>query len=120
VSTGKSPYYISVKILPPVSLGWRDTSCRPQFLRNFDILQDNTASNLGRSLAVYFQTRNLQNLHTPLFQTTQEKWHAIQNRSAVTVLGGYGVLQAVDENFMDKVILLTSLLEHQRSYEKNN
>jgi hypothetical protein len=87
-----------------------------RFLRNFDILQDNTASNLDRSLAVYFQTRNLQNLHTPLFQTTQGKWHGIQNRSAVTVLCGYGDLQAVDENFMDMVILLTPLLGHQRSY----
>jgi hypothetical protein len=88
-----------------------------KFLRNVDILQDNTASKFGRLLIVYFQTRNRQNLHNPLFQTTQEKWHAVQNRSAMTLLCGYGDLQAVDENFIDK-IHLTSLLEHRRSYEK--
>jgi len=91
-----------------------------KFLRNVDILQDNTASKLGRPLPVYFQTRKRDNLHAPLFQTTRKKWLAVQNRSAVTVFCSYGDLQAVDENFMGMVIHLTSLLEHRRSYEKRN
>jgi hypothetical protein len=88
------------------------------FLRNVGILQYNTASKLGRSLALYFQTRNRQNLHTPLLQTTQKKWHAVQNRSAVKLLCGYGDLHDVDENFLDILIHLTSLLEHRRSCKK--
>ena len=90
-----------------------------KFLRNVDILQDNnTTSKLGRSLVVYFQTRKRQMLHNPVFQTTQGKWHTVQNRSAMTLLCCYGDLQSVDENFMDVVIHLTSLLEHLQSYEK--
>lgn len=63
-----------------------------KFLRKVDILQDNnTASKLGRSLAVYFQTRNRQSLHTPLFQATQEKWHTVRKQiSGDTVVRVWG------------------------------